>query len=121
MHLNVQPHSGGLTDISGVPTTIDLGGSSAWGMDHPPNKNEMSRRLALQTVHAAYAVQGRIPRAWESGADSLWTGPLLKSASADFSSADDHVVKLDFEDWSSLALKLRDVHGNNIDKYAYLI
>ena len=42
---------------------LDCGGKSAWGWDHPPNKNEMSRRLALQTVHAAYAVQGRIPDA----------------------------------------------------------
>ena len=57
------PHSGGLTDISGVAVVLDCGGKSAWGWDHPPNKNEISRRLALQTVHAAYAVQGRIPDA----------------------------------------------------------
>ena len=56
----VSPHTHGLTDISGVPVTIDLGGKSAWGYDHPPNKNEISRRLALQTVHAAFGVQGRM-------------------------------------------------------------
>ena len=50
----VAAHVGGRTDISGTATTIDLGGASAWGYDHPPNKNEMSRRLALQTIHAAY-------------------------------------------------------------------
>ena len=54
------PHSNGLTDISGVAVTLDCGGKSAWGSDHPPNKNEISRRLALQTVHAAFAQQGRI-------------------------------------------------------------
>lgn len=57
------PHSGGLTDISGVAVALDCGGKSAWGWDHPPNKNEIARRLALQTVHAAFAVQGRIPNA----------------------------------------------------------
>jgi hypothetical protein len=58
------PHSGGLTDISGVAVSLDCGGKSAWGWDHPPNKNEIARRLALQTVHAAYAQQGRIPGAF---------------------------------------------------------
>ena len=29
------------TDTSGVAVTIDLGGASNWGDDHPPNKNEM--------------------------------------------------------------------------------
>lgn len=56
-------HAGGLTDISGVAVTLDLGGKSAWGYDHPPNKNEISRRLALATLHAAYATQ-----------EPLWTG-----------------------------------------------
>ena len=51
------PHSGGATDISGVAVTIDLGGKSAWGYDHPPNKNEIARRLGLVTLHAAYAQQ----------------------------------------------------------------
>ena len=59
----VESHSGGKTDISGVAVTIDLGGKSAWGYDHPPNKNEISRRLALATLHAAYATQ-----------EPLWTG-----------------------------------------------
>ena len=41
----------------------------AWGVDHPPNKNEMSRRLALQLLHAAYALQ-----------TPPWGGPVLQSA-----------------------------------------
>ena len=41
----------------GLEVGLDCGGKSAWGWDHPPNKNELSRRLALQTVHAAYAQQ----------------------------------------------------------------
>ena len=38
----------GKTDISGVAVGIDLGGKSKIGPGHPPNKNEMSRRMALQ-------------------------------------------------------------------------
>jgi sialate O-acetylesterase len=48
-------HAGGRTDISGTAVGVDLGGSSSWGIDHPPNKNEMSRRLALQGLHVACA------------------------------------------------------------------
>eukprot|EP00041_Stephanoeca_diplocostata_P031952 m.1007673 g.1007673 ORF g.1007673 m.1007673 type:complete len:237 (-) comp24057_c0_seq26:3099-3809(-) len=60
-------HPGNSTDVSGVAVTIDLGGSSNWGFDHPPNKNEMSRRLALQVLHDAYGLnESDIP---------LWTGP----------------------------------------------
>ena len=75
------PHSGGLTDISGVAVALDCGGKSAWGWDHPPNKNEIARRLALQTVHAAYAQQGRIPNALpcpDPGATKIpnWTSSL---------------------------------------------
>merc|ERR1719201_624363 len=66
----------------------------------------MSRRLALQTVHAAYAVQGRL----SSG--ELWTGPLLKSVAASGAGS----VTLEFEDWSAVALALQDVHAQNLDK-----
>lgn len=52
-------HANGLTDISGVAIGLDLGGSSALGIKHPPNKNEMARRLALQAVHVAYAIQDK--------------------------------------------------------------
>jgi len=31
--------------------------SAAWGVDHPPNKGEMARRLALQMLHTGYALQ----------------------------------------------------------------
>jgi hypothetical protein len=126
------PHSGGETDISGVPVTIDLGGSSAWGYDHPPNKNEMSRRLALQTVHAAYAVQGRIPNAnGGSGgpdvassladptalsntgapADSLWTGPVLESVAVDGKGT----ITVQFVGFTADGLAMKDVKAMNIN------
>jgi len=110
----VLTNAGGETDISGVPVTIDLGGSSAWGYDHPPNKNEMSRRLALQTVHAAYAIQGRIPSHSSSpdstnqgpgAVDSLWTGPVLDTVT--LTSANTITVR--FIDWSADGLALQDV------------
>lgn len=113
----VTPHPDGLTDISGVAVALDCGGKSAWGWDHPPNKNEISRRLALQTVHAAFAVQGEIPNArvcpTPSGAcntSSLWTGPVLVEASLTSSGA---VVK--FADWSATGLRLKDVLSTNPD------
>jgi hypothetical protein len=62
--------AGNTTDVSGVAVTIDLGGASNWGDDHPPNKNEMSRRLSLQLLHTVYGLgQESIP---------LWTGPVLQ-------------------------------------------
>ena len=62
--------TGNTTDVSGVAVTIDLGGASNWGDDHPPNKNEMSRRLSLQLLHTVYGLgQEAIP---------LWTGPVLQ-------------------------------------------
>jgi len=96
--------------------TVDLGGKSAWGFDHPPNKNEMSRRLALQTVHAAYAQQGRI--SWTSPSDeeetvsSLWTGPIFTGAKAGLAM---HTVVLSFLDWSATGMKLLDVKAANPD------
>ena len=109
------PHTGGLTDISGVSVSLDCGGKSAWGWDHPPNKNEISRRLALQTVHAAFAVQGRIPRAVagadkESMTSSMWTGPVFAAASSSGGE-----VTLTFEDFSAVGLKLKDVLSTNPD------
>jgi hypothetical protein len=111
------PHSGGLTDISGVAVALDCGGKSAWGWDHPPNKNEIARRLALQTVHAAYAQQGRIPGAVvcppdatrpRSGLDgvnacndtSIWTGPVLAGVSLSGLST----VHVSFEAFSAVRL-----------------
>lgn len=65
-----ETHPDCLTDISGTAVAMDLGGNSFWGVPpdkvdtlsfiHPPNKNELARRLALQAVHVAYAQQGRI-------------------------------------------------------------
>jgi len=63
-----RPHVNGTTDIVALAVTLDLGGSGAWGIDHPPNKNEISRRLALGLLHAAYGLQ-----------TPLWTGPILES------------------------------------------
>jgi len=106
--VEVQPHSGGLTDISGVAITLDLGGKSAWGYDHPPNKNEISRRLALQLVHAAYAQQGVIGS--DPNYKSLWTGPVLDSAAV---AANGVVLK--FVNWSAGGLALKDVKAVNVD------
>lgn len=111
------PHPNGLTDISGVAVALDCGGKSAWGWDHPPNKNEISRRLALQTVHAAFAVQGRIPGAkvcppddMQCNTTSVWTGPVLQTVLGDSSS-----VALKFEGFSAQGMELRDVRSTNPD------
>eukprot|EP00750_Incisomonas_marina_P011167 INCI16350.5.p1 GENE.INCI16350.5~~INCI16350.5.p1 ORF type:complete len:812 (+),score=130.53 INCI16350.5:666-3101(+) len=93
-------HAGGLTDISGVAVTLDLGGKSAWGYDHPPNKNEISRRLALATLHAAYATQ-----------EPLWTGPVLENVSTTA-----NTLTLSFSNQSvGGGMALHDVVGLNVD------
>lgn len=98
----------------------------AWGWDHPPNKNEISRRLALQTVHAAYAQQGRIPGAVvcpggpdeklggsekACGNSSIWTGPVFLGASASGLST----VHVSFAEFSAESMELRDVKSTNPD------
>lgn len=91
---------GNTTDASGVAVTIDLGGASNWGDDHPPNKNEMARRLALQLLHTAYKLDQ------ESGLP-LWTGPVLSAV--ELSSSRDRII-LNFTEMSSQGgLSLRDV------------
>eukprot|EP00039_Didymoeca_costata_P030232 m.28504 g.28504 ORF g.28504 m.28504 type:complete len:580 (+) comp8006_c0_seq3:35-1774(+) len=94
-------HPGNTTDVSGVTVTFDCGGSSNWGFDHPPNKGEMSRRIALQLLHIAYNLtETEIP---------LWTGPVLTQASKVSSG-----VLLSFTDQSSVgALQLKDVKAPN--------
>eukprot|EP01052_Picozoa_sp_SAG31_P012975 SAG31_NODE_770_length_12217_cov_2.855174_11_plen_395_part_00 len=112
------PHPDGLTDISGVAVSLDCGGKSAWGWDHPPNKNEISRRLALQTVHAAYAQQGRIPRGAAcspgdleaSCSDSLWTGPVVQTASLE-----GVTLTITFDPVTAVGLKLVDTKSTNPD------
>jgi alpha-galactosidase len=94
-------HAGGKTDISGTAIGIDLGGSSAWGIDHPPNKNEMSRRLALQALHVAYAQQSPL----------LWTGPIFYGAKV----LSDNKVVLMFDEVGSKGMTLRPVKAKNID------
>ena len=128
------PHSGGLTDISGVAVALDCGGKSAWGWDHPPNKNEISRRLALQTVHAAYAQQGRIPGAVVCPPDaasfgpaacntsSIWTGPLLESAASSASDGFSTVtVTLKFAEFSAEKLSLSAFLSKNEDSSMILM
>ena len=95
----ILPQYHGKTDISGVAVGIDLGGKSAWGYDHPPNKNEMSRRLALQLNHAGYAQQS-----------PPWTGPVLKEARREANR-----IELGFEEQSAYGMLLRDVKGVNPD------
>ena len=94
-------HAGNSTDVSGVAVTIDLGGASNWGYDHPPNKNEMSRRLALQLLHTAFGLgEGEIP---------LWTGPVLSAAARGPAAG---AVSLTFTQASAAGgLSLRDVRA----------
>ena len=92
--------NGRTTDTSGVAVTIDLGGASNWGDDHPPNKNEMSRRLALQLLHVAYKLD-------QASGLPLWTGPVLSTAALSSSTAR---IVLNFTEMSSQGgLALRDV------------
>ena len=97
-------HPGGNTTLnSGVAVTIDCGGSSNWGNDHPPNKPEMSRRLALQLLHISYALgQDAIP---------LWTGPVLSHV-AYSPTTQPLLISLEFTRMSSQGgLSLRDVRS----------
>ena len=93
-------HAGGATDNSGTAVTLDLGGSSAWGVDHPPNKNEIARRLALQALYVTYALQ-----TW------TYSGPVLETAEVSTGT-----IVLKFAGWSAGGgLALRDVKAANID------
>lgn len=94
--------AGNTTDVSGVAVTIDLGGASNWGDDHPPNKNEMSRRLSLQLLHTAYGLgQESIP---------LWTGPVLEGVRTNHVAEGGSEIRLTFTTMSSAGgLSLRDV------------
>jgi hypothetical protein len=103
-------HSGSLTDISGTGVAIDLGGSSVMKIDHPPNKNEMSRRLALQAVHVAYAKQGRLKSLLNTKSTTTWTGPELEAVAR---SSD--ALLLTFRNYSASGMSLRDVKAKNID------
>lgn len=101
----------GLTDISGLAVGLDLGGRSAWGIDHPPNKNEMARRLALQAIHVAYAEQGRQPSLIPDQGDTVWTGPQISSIERATSSK----IVLHFTALSSDGMRLDDVKAFNSD------
>lgn len=106
------PRPGSIVDNSGVAICTELGGSSAWGIDHPYNKVEISKRLALQVVHGAYGIQGRM-NATENGEElytSLWTGPVLRSVKVYETN-----VTIHFQDFSSTKLNLHDVKGVNSD------
>ena len=92
-------------------------GIACRGFDHPPNKNEMSRRLALQAVHAAFGVQGRLDNgALDGVTSSLWTGPVLDNITAVVKHAPYAMtVTLSFLEWSASGLALQDVKAGNID------
>eukprot|EP01064_Diplonema_japonicum_P004283 TRINITY_DN1279_c0_g2_i1.p1 TRINITY_DN1279_c0_g2~~TRINITY_DN1279_c0_g2_i1.p1 ORF type:complete len:890 (+),score=242.98 TRINITY_DN1279_c0_g2_i1:48-2672(+) len=109
------PRVGSKTDISGIAVGIDLGGASAWGIDHPPNKNEMSRRLALQTVHVAYAVQGRMSND-KAGAppfpvNTYFSGPVFEAAAVTEGAG----VLVSLMNGTGFGMSLRDVTGKNIN------
>eukprot|EP00041_Stephanoeca_diplocostata_P036427 m.1331336 g.1331336 ORF g.1331336 m.1331336 type:complete len:916 (+) comp24863_c1_seq1:65-2812(+) len=95
----------GSTDIAGMAVTIDLGGKSAWGYDHPINKNEMSWRLARQAVHVAYAQQLSFFRS-NPVSSAIWTGPELDSVSYD---AGNKNVVLSLVGYSAEGIYLKDV------------
>jgi alpha-galactosidase len=111
------PSMNGMTDNSGVAVTTEVGGSSAWGYDHPVNKNLISKRLALQVVHGTYGIQGRMT-ATENNVtlySSLWTGPVLSSTSSSSSSSSSSSVIIELETFTSTNLTLHDVKGVNSD------
>ncbi|EDQ89810.1 uncharacterized protein MONBRDRAFT_24947, partial [Monosiga brevicollis MX1] len=87
------PHPEAETDISGMTVVIDLGGISAWGVDHPPAKNIMGHRMALQVLHVAYAQQQQ----WNG--TLRYTGPLLESVTTS-----DSETAVMFQDWSAEGL-----------------
>ncbi len=92
--------------ISGVAVGIDLGGASAWGYDHPPDKNEMARRLCLQLLHAAYAQQS-----------PQWAGPepLQGDAAAVVRQGGGSVMLRLSPVSAEGGMELRDVKAKNIN------
>lgn len=105
------------TGSSGIAVGMDLGGSSAWGIGHPPNKNEMARRLALQAVHVFYNVSARLPElvTGAGGEDGLttWAGPHFSKLQA---GKDGSGLLVEFDEGSTVGgLRLRDVKALNID------
>eukprot|EP01060_Flectonema_neradi_P012632 TRINITY_DN19403_c0_g1_i1.p1 TRINITY_DN19403_c0_g1~~TRINITY_DN19403_c0_g1_i1.p1 ORF type:complete len:541 (+),score=104.64 TRINITY_DN19403_c0_g1_i1:47-1624(+) len=107
------PNSGGTTKNAGVAIGIDLGGISAWGSLHPADKNMMSRRMALQAVHAIFNVTGRMSASavgnYLTAYDSYWSGPVFKSAEVT-----PQGVEISFQDTNSLqSLRMMDVNGHN--------
>eukprot|EP00050_Salpingoeca_kvevrii_P007394 m.295919 g.295919 ORF g.295919 m.295919 type:complete len:914 (+) comp13288_c0_seq1:1-2742(+) len=98
------PSNNGTMDVTGMAVVLDMGGKSAWGWDHPPNKNTMSWRLGLQVLHVAYALQGSIPL--PQGGSTIWTGPLVQQV--------DYVptlntVQIIFESWTAQGLRFKPV------------
>ena len=108
------PHSEGPIDISGVVPVLDLGGYGSEGYVTPPNKNEMARRMALQTVHVAYGIQGvmnnsngdPIQQPWSS----YWSGPVVKSVIKDIDA-----IIITYDQSSSLGLHLKESVSYNLN------
>lgn len=69
-----QPRVEGPSDITAMAVTIDLGGKSSWGWDHPIDKDSISKRLALSTLHAAFGLQEQ----WNG--TLRYTGPIALHA-----------------------------------------
>ncbi|KAJ9469111.1 putative alpha-galactosidase [Diplonema papillatum] len=111
----VVPRPFGPVDVAGIAVTVDLGGVSSWGVDHPPDKNEMGRRTALMLAHVAFGVQGRVvntkagtpANVWES----YWTGPVFSAAEQDPAAGD--AIVISFDEGSAFSLSLRNVTGPN--------
>ena len=93
------PRPGGPTDTTSMAVTIDLGGKSARGFLHPPNKSAVARRLALATIHATYGMQN------EGGDSKFWTGPVALRATYTGSES----VVLSFEQGTANRINLQAV------------
>jgi len=69
------PRAFGPVDTTGMSMALDLGDPTApAGSVHSRRKEEVARRLALATLHTAYAVQAP---------EVAWAGPHIDAVSVD--------------------------------------
>eukprot|EP01060_Flectonema_neradi_P007276 TRINITY_DN15044_c0_g1_i1.p1 TRINITY_DN15044_c0_g1~~TRINITY_DN15044_c0_g1_i1.p1 ORF type:complete len:919 (+),score=125.18 TRINITY_DN15044_c0_g1_i1:59-2815(+) len=108
------PHYEGPVAATGVVPALDLGGYGIDGFMTPPNKNEMAKRMALQTVHVAYGVQGIMNN---TNADpvsypwsSYWSGPVLTS----IAKTDTQII-VTYSSESSMGLYFKETTSMNIN------
>eukprot|EP00730_Choanoeca_flexa_P020240 TRINITY_DN9898_c0_g3_i1.p1 TRINITY_DN9898_c0_g3~~TRINITY_DN9898_c0_g3_i1.p1 ORF type:complete len:875 (+),score=209.98 TRINITY_DN9898_c0_g3_i1:2-2626(+) len=94
----ILPRPDGPSDTTGMAVGIDMGGSSAWGYDHPPNKGEMGRRLGLQMLHTGYALQQQ------------WGGSLrFAFPQVDTVTSTEGNIRITLQDWTAEGLRQQAV------------